>query len=281
LRASAERGWRPRAALIQNPPVRAPIFQLDAFTTRRFAGNPAAVVLLERYPDDAVLQAVAAENNLAETAFLVRDGDDYRLRWFTPAVEVPLCGHATLASSAVVMERLEPGRRRVVFHTASGALAVDRTGTGYAMDFPARFPAPVEAPEGLAAILGTHPVEVLADAFNYLVVLDGAQAVRALSPDIMAIARLDRSGLIVTAAGDAPHDFTSRYFAPAKGIPEDPVTGGAHCALAPYWAVRLGRNGLRAWQASRRGGEIGCRVVDDRVRLEGSCVFYLQGEVDI
>jgi PhzF family phenazine biosynthesis protein len=260
--------------------MRAPIFQLDAFATRRFAGNPAAVVLLDAYPEDAVLQAIAAENNLAETAFLVRDGEDYRLRWFTPAVEVPLCGHATLASSAVVMERLEPGRRRVVFHTASGALAVDRTGAGYAMDFPARFPAPMEAPAGLAAIVGAEPVEVLADAFNYLVVLDGARAVRELSPDIMAIARLDRGGLIVTAPGDAPHDFTSRYFAPAKGIPEDPVTGGAHCALAPYWAARLGKTDLRAWQASQRGGEIACRVEAGRVRLEGGCVFYLQGEIE-
>jgi PhzF family phenazine biosynthesis protein len=261
--------------------MQARIFQLDAFATRRFTGNPAAVVLLERYPDDAVLQAVAAENNLAETAFLVRDGDDYRLRWFTPAVEVPLCGHATLASSAVVMERLEPERRRVVFHTASGALTVDRTGTGYAMDFPQRLSATVQAPAELATILGAMPIEVLADAFNYLAVLDSAQAVRDLSPDIAGIARLDRSGLIVTAAGDPPYDFTSRYFAPAKGIPEDPVTGGAHCALAPYWAVRLGKSDLRAWQASKRGGEIVCRVAGDRIRLEGSCVFYLQGEVDI
>lgn len=261
--------------------MRAPIFQLDAFTTRRFAGNPAAVVLLDAYADDAVLQAVAAENNLAETAFLVRAGGDYRLRWFTPAVEVPLCGHATLASSAVVMERLEPGRQRVVFHTASGALTVDRTGTGYAMDFPARFSRPVQAPDGLAAILGATPVDVQADAFNYLVVLDGARTVRALSPDIAAIARLDRSGLIVTAAGDAPYDFTSRYFAPAKGIPEDPVTGGAHCALAPYWAARLGKTDLRAWQASQRGGDIACRLAGDRVRLAGGCVFYLQGEIEI
>jgi PhzF family phenazine biosynthesis protein len=261
--------------------MRAPIFQLDAFTTRRFAGNPAAVVILDRYPDGALLQAVAAENNLAETAFLVRDGSDYRLRWFTPAVEVPLCGHATLASSAVVMERLEPGRQCVVFHTASGALTVERTDAGYAMDFPARFSSPVEAPEGLAAILGATPVEVLADAFNYLVLLDDARAVRELSPDIAAIARLDRSGLIVTAAGDAPHDFTSRYFAPAKGIPEDPVTGGAHCALAPYWAARLGKADLVAWQASKRGGGIACRLAGDRVRLEGGCVFYLEGEVEI
>lgn len=261
--------------------MRAPIFQVDAFAARRFAGNPAAVVLLRRYPDDAVLQAIAAENNLAETAFLVRDGDDYRLRWFTPIVEMPLCGHATLASSAVVMERMEPERRRVVFHTASGALTVDRTEAGYAMDFPARRSQAVPAPPGLAAILGAEPLEVMADDFNYLVLLDSAQAVRELSPDIAGIARLDRSGLIVTAAGEAPFDFTSRYFAPAKGIPEDPVTGGAHCALTPFWAERLGKTAFRAWQASPRGGELGCRLDGDRVELRGTCVFYLEGEIEI
>lgn len=183
--------------------MRTPIFQLDAFTTRRFAGNPAAVVRLGRFLPDAELQAVAAENNLSETAFLVPEGGEggnYRLRWFTPAAEVPLCGHATLASAAVVMERLEPGRRRVVFHTASGPLTVERT-------------------------------------------------------DV------------------------SRYFAPAKGIPEDPVTGAAHCMLAPYWARRLGKTEFRAFQASRRGGEVLCRLAGDRVELEGSCVFYLEGEV--
>jgi PhzF family phenazine biosynthesis protein len=261
--------------------MRAPIFQLDAFASRRFAGNPAAVVLLDRYLDDAVLQSIAAENNLAETAFLVPDGGDYRLRWFTPAVEVPLCGHATLATSAVVMERLEPARRRVVFHTASGPLTVQRTDAGYAMDFPARHARRVAAPPGLAAILGAAPIEVFADDFNYLVLLASAQAVRELSPDIAGIARLDRSGLIVTAAGDAPFDFTSRYFAPAKGIPEDPVTGGAHCALTPYWAKRLGKNEFRAWQASRRGGELDCRLAGERVELRGACVFYLEGHIDV
>lgn len=261
--------------------VRTPIFQIDAFTTRRFAGNPAAVMPMDRFLEDAALQAIAAENNLAETAFLVPEGSGYRLRWFTPATEVPLCGHATLASAAVVMERLEPGRRRVVFQSASGPLAVRRTDAGYVMDFPARLSKPVAAPPGLAEALGVVPLEVVADAFNYLALLESAQAVRELAPDIAAIARLDRSGLIVTAPGDNGFDFVSRYFAPAKGIPEDPVTGGAHCALAPYWAGRLHKTAFRAFQASQRGGEVTCRLVGDRVELEGSCVFYLEGMAEI
>jgi len=261
--------------------MRTPIFQIDAFTTRRFAGNPAAVIPMDRFLDDTTLQAIAAENNLAETAFLVPEGRDYRLRWFTPTVEVPLCGHATLASAAAVMERLEPGRGKVIFHTASGALTVKRINGGYAMDFPVRPSEPVATPPGLAEALGVVPVEVLSDAFNYIVLLESAQLVRDLAPDIAAIARMDRSGLVVTAPGDETYDFVSRYFAPAKGIPEDPVTGGAHCALAPYWAKRLGKTALRAYQASRRGGEITCRLAGDRVELEGSCVFYLEGEVEI
>ena len=261
--------------------MRTPIFQLDAFTSRRFAGNPAAVMPLNAFLGDDVLQAIAAENNLAETAFLVPEGGDYRLRWFTPTTEVPLCGHATLASAAVVMERLEPGRRQVVFHSASGPLTVRRTATGYVMDFPARPSQPVPAPPGLAAALGAVPAEVVVDAFNYLVLLASAREVRGLTPDIAAIARIDRSGVIVTAPGDESYDFVSRYFAPAKGIPEDPVTGGAHCALAPYWAARLGKTEFRAFQASKRGGEVVCRLAGNRVELEGSCVFYLEGEAEV
>ena len=261
--------------------MRTPIFQIDAFTTRRFAGNPAAVMLMERFPEDPVMQAVAAENNLSETAFLVPDGGDYRLRWFTPAIEVPLCGHATLATAAVVMERLEPGRSNVVFHSASGPLTVKRAGTRYVMDFPVRQSGPVSPPPGLAEALGTVPIEVFANAFNYMALLESAQVLRALAPDMAALSRMDRSGIIVTAPGDGIYDFVSRYFAPAKGIPEDPVTGAAHCMLAPYWARRLDKTAFSAFQASRRGGEIICRLVRDRVELEGACVFYLEGEVEI
>jgi PhzF family phenazine biosynthesis protein len=261
--------------------MRTPIFQIDAFTNRRFAGNPAAVMPMASFPADAVLQAIAAENNLAETAFLVPEGGDYRLRWFTPMIEVPLCGHATLASAAVVMERLEPGRCRVVFHSASGPLTVKRADAGYVMDFPARPSEPVSAPPELAAALGIVPVEVMVNAFNYMALFESAQVVRELAPDMAVLARMDRPGVIVTASGDGIYDFVSRYFAPAKGIPEDPVTGVAHCMLAPYWAKRLGKNAFRAFQASRRGGEIICRLAGVRVELEGTCVFYLEGEAEI
>jgi len=194
---------------------------------------------------------------------------------------VPLCGHATLASAAVVMERLEPGRSSVVFHSASGPLTVNRSNAGYVMNFPARPSELVSIPPGLAEALGIVSVEVFSNAFNYLALLDSVQALRDLAPDMAALARMDRPGVIVTAQGDATYDFVSRYFAPAKGIPEDPVTGAAHCMLAPYWAKRLGKTEFRAFQASRRGGEIICRVAGDRVELEGACVFYLEGTVEI
>ena len=258
-----------------------PIYQVDAFANRLFGGNPAAVVVFDAFPDDALLYAIAAENNLAETAFLVPHAGQYHLRWFTPLVEVPLCGHATLASAAVVMERLEPGRVDVVFHTASGALPVRRATTGYVLDFPARKPELVAPPAGLTAALGCAVLEVLDDGFAYTAVLADARTVRELAPDIDAIARLARPGLAVTAPGDGPYDCVSRYFAPAKGVPEDPVTGSVHCALAPYWGARLGKTALRAFQASRRGGELRCRLVGDRVELEGGCVFYLEGRITV
>lgn len=260
--------------------LRAPLFQVDAFTTRRFAGNPAAVVLVDDFPEDTVMQAIAAENNLAETAFLRPEGGDYRLRWFTPCVEVPLCGHATLASAAVVMERLAPGRTRVIFHSASGPLTVTRTAQGYLMNFPARWSEPVRTPPGLSEALGALPLEVRANEFNYMARLESARVVRELAPDMMAIARLDRGGVIVTAPGDEHYDFVSRYFAPAKGIPEDPVTGGAHCMLTPYWADQLRKVEFQAYQASQRGGEMLCRLAGDRVEMEGACVFYLEGAVE-
>jgi PhzF family phenazine biosynthesis protein len=257
------------------------IFQVDAFAAKRFAGNPAAVMLMDRFPPDGVLQAIADENNLAETAFLVPDRGDYRLRWFTPRVEVPLCGHATLASAAVVMERLEIGRREVTFYSASGPLPVSRTDTGYVLDFPTRPSVPVTAPIGLARALGAEPIAVYGNAFNYMAILKDEATVRGLIPDFAAIAACDRPGVIVTARGAAPYDCVSRYFAPAKGIAEDPVTGAAHTMLGPYWAGELGKNDLRAFQASRRGGEIRCRLAGERILLEGSCVFYLEGTAEV
>jgi predicted PhzF superfamily epimerase YddE/YHI9 len=261
--------------------MRTPIYYVDAFTNRRFAGNPAAVMPLQTFLPDETLQAIAAENNLSETAFLVPDHDNYRLRWFTPLVEVPLCGHATLASAAVVMERLEPGRHHVVFHSHSGPLTVKRNGTGYVMDFPVRASDRVSVPPELPRALGAVPSEVFVNQFNYMAVLEDEKAVLTLAPDMALLARIGRPGVIVTAVGHSGFDFVSRYFAPAKGIPEDPVTGAAHCMLAPYWAKRLEKNELRAFQASRRGGEIICRMIRNRLELQGNCVFYLQGEVEI
>ena len=261
--------------------MRTPIFQVDAFTSRRFGGNPAAVMPMQHFPADALLQAIAAENNLSETAFLVPSDGDYRLRWFTPVVEVPLCGHATLASAAVVMNVLEPGRERVVFHSASGPLMVRRDGMHYVMSFPARPSVPCITPAGLAEALGVEPVEVRVNEFNYMALLESETVLRKLAPDMMALARMGRPGVIVTARSDGEHDFVSRYFAPAKGIPEDPVTGAAHCMLAPYWAGQLGKQEFRAYQASKRGGEVGCRVDGDRVELRGECVFYMKGEVEV
>jgi PhzF family phenazine biosynthesis protein len=261
--------------------MRTPIFQIDAFTNRRFAGNPAAVMPMDSFPADTVLQAIAAENNLAETAFLVPNSGDYRLRWFTPTTEVPLCGHATLASAAVVMERLEPQRRHVVFQSASGPLTVSRTDAGYVMNFPARGAELVATPPELIEALGAAPVEVLTNSRDYLALMASAAVLRTLAPDMAAIARIERSGVIVTAQGDEGFDFISRYFAPAIGVPEDPVTGAVHCMLTPYWAKRLNKTAFRAFQASRRGGEIICRLVGDRVELQGTVVFYLEGHAEI
>jgi PhzF family phenazine biosynthesis protein len=236
---------------------------------------------MERFPPDAVLQALAAENNLSETAFLVRDGTDYRLRWFTPATEVPLCGHATLASAAVVMERLAPERGEVVFHSASGPLTVRRRDARYIMDFPARPSQAIPTPPAFTSALGVTPLEVHVNTSNYLALVESADVLQALTPDMAATAQLDRPGIIVTAPGEGDYDFFSRYFAPAKGIPEDPVTGSAHCMLAPYWAPRLQRTAFRAFQASPRGGEVTCQLKGERVELEGTCVFYLEGTVEI
>jgi PhzF family phenazine biosynthesis protein len=261
--------------------MRTRIYQVDAFTSRRFAGNPAAVMPMNSFLSDEVMLAIAAENNLSETAFLVPEGSDYRLRWFTPQVEVPLCGHATLASAAVVMERLEPERNSVIFHSASGRLTVRRSGTAYVMDFPARPSQEIPTPARLVEALGAVPLQVFVNQFNYMAILESAEVVRRLAPDMASVVQMDRPGVIVTGPGDGAYDFTSRYFAPRKGIAEDPVTGAAHCMLAPYWTERLGKTTLRAFQASRRGGEMVCRVAGDRVELEGCCVFYLEGEVEI
>ena len=258
------------------------MFQVDAFSDRPFAGNPAAVCPLETWPGDDLMQAVAAENNLSETAFLVPEGSDYGIRWFTPAAEVDLCGHATLASAHVVLGYMEPSREGVRFRTRrSGDLEVRRGPDGdLVMDFPALPPAPVEEPPELEAALGAAPQEVLA-ASDYVVVLGSEDEVRGLEPDMRTLARLDRRGVAVTARGAGDVDFVSRFFAPAVGVPEDPVTGSAHCELAPLWAERLGRTRLTAHQLSKRGGEVRCEVRGDRVELAGKAVLYLEGTIRV
>ncbi len=261
--------------------MRAQIYQLDAFTAHRFAGNPASVVVLPHFLDDTTLQAIASENNVAETAFIVAGGDEYHLRWFTPLMEVPLCGHATLASAAVVMERLQPARNHVTFHSASGPLAVKRKANAYVMDFPSRQPRPITPPFLLLEALRILPMETYDDAFNYLIRFDDENKVRQLRPDMSLLNKLERSGVVVTARGSGRYDFVSRYFAPQKGIPEDPVTGGAHCGLTPFWSSRLNKKEFIAYQASARGGELRCRLAGDRVHLEGECAFYMAGEIEI
>jgi len=255
-----------------------PLYQIDAFTDTLFAGNPAAVCLLERWLDDATLQAIAAENNLSETAFLVAEGEAYGLRWFTPTVEVELCGHATLASGFLLLEELTPERDQVAFETLSGRLTVRRAGDRLEMDFPAQPAVPATAPEALLPALGLDRAEVLETAGNYLVVVDSAAAARAIRPDFAILAGLAK-GVIVSGPGDAGFDCVSRYFAAPFGIDEDPVTGSAHCVIAPYWAARLATDEITAFQASARGGVVRCRVAGDRVLLGGNCAFYLAGEI--
>jgi PhzF family phenazine biosynthesis protein len=258
-----------------------PLFQVDAFTDRPFAGNPAAVCLLERPADEGWMQQVAAEMNLSETAFLSPEDGGHRLRWFTPAVEVPLCGHATLASAHVLWEsgRLRPDEP-ARFHTASGLLTAVRADDGIRMDFPARPVEAAEPPPDLLRALAVTPEEVGRNGLDYLVRLGTEAAVRALRPDVALLARLPVRGVIVTARADTPgYDFVSRFFAPAGGIAEDPVTGSAHCALGPFWRDRLGEDTFRAYQASPRGGTVGVRVRGERVDLSGEAVTVFRGEL--
>lgn len=261
--------------------MRLPIYQVDAFTDRVFAGNPAAVVPLESWLSDAQMLAIAAENNLAETAFFIRNGEEFELRWFTPAVEVDLCGHATLATAFVISTILEPGRERMNFATRqAGTLTVTRDGDRYTLDFPNRPAKPAERvdPNLLAALGGPAPAAVLSGR-DYLVVYESADAVRALAPDMALLSKLDLFAVCVTAPGENGVDFVSRLFAPAQGIPEDPVTGSTHCMLTPYWAERLGKTVLTARQVSARGGDLLCELAGDRVRIGGQAVLYLEGSI--
>jgi len=254
-------------------------YQVDAFATRPFSGNPAAVCPLDGWLDDATLQAIAEENNLSETAFFVASGDAFALRWFTPVKEVDLCGHATLATAHVIFDVLGYPERTITFETRSGKLFVEKAEGVLRMDFPACPPSHLACPDLLAKGLGQCPVEVLA-ADDYVAVFDNEATVLAITPNHALLSQLDLRGVIVTAPGtDA--DFVSRFFAPKYGIPEDPVTGSAHCELAPYWASRLGKHILNARQVSRRGGKITCELMGERVLLSGSAVVFMEGEINI
>ena len=261
-----------------------PFFHVDAFASERFKGNPAGVCLLGKALPDAVMQSIAAENNLPETAFVLRGREHLELRWFTPAVEVDLCGHATLAAAHVLFAhtRAPSGASvaRIEFQSKSGPLAVERDGELLVLDFPSRPAAACEAPEALVRGLGSAPLEVLGSR-DYLCVYAREEDVASLRPDMSLLAGLDRFGVIATAPGSGAVDFVSRFFAPGEGIPEDPVTGSAHCTLIPYWAKRLGKTKLSARQVSARGGELACELAGDRVRIGGRAVTYLRGEIEI
>jgi PhzF family phenazine biosynthesis protein len=265
--------------------MRIPLYQVDAFSQHPFGGNPAAVCPLERWLEDALMQSIAAENNLAETAFFApagpKDGGaDFGLRWFTPTLEIDLCGHATLASAHVIFTRLEPARARVSFSTRSGRLEVVRDGDRLAMDFPARPPEPHSGIDAAAAALGARPAEFRA-ARDGFAVFEREEDVARLKPDFAKLAALDFFALIATAPGKPGSgvDFVSRFFAPKAGVPEDPVTGSAHCSLIPYWAQRLGKSKLFARQISPRGGDIWCEDRGARVVIAGHCVEVIEGAI--
>ncbi|MCK0152914.1 PhzF family phenazine biosynthesis protein [Alcanivorax sp. S6407] len=253
------------------------LYQVDAFTSSLFGGNPAAVVPLDEWLDDSLLQNIALENNLSETAFIVPDEQGYALRWFTPTVEVDLCGHATLAAAWVVFNALGFPGERVRFSSASGPLFVSRDGNRLTMDFPARPGKPIVDLQPLQTALGVE-ISAALQSRDTLVVLDSAEQVREFQPDLHAIAQLDTFAVMITARGE-DCDFVSRFFAPAKGVPEDPVTGSAHCTLVPYWAEQLGKTQLHARQVSARGGELFCSLDGDRVSLSGEARCYLKGEI--
>lgn len=254
-------------------------YEVAAFTSKLFGGNPAGVCLLANWLPDATLQSIAAENNLSETAFLVPRGADYDLRWFTPELEIDLCGHATLASAFVLFSEAGFQGNSIRFHSKSGVLGVSREGEILELDFPSRPAQPCTAPDALIRGLGKAPAQVLKSR-DYFAVFASEADVRALKPDFTLLASVDALGIIVTAPG-GDSDFVSRFFAPSAGVPEDPVTGSAHCTLIPYWAERLAKTELFARQVSKRGGELYCRIAGDRVRIGGKAVLFLRGGIEV
>lgn len=255
------------------------MYQVDAFAERLFEGNPAAVVPLDHWLPDSLLQAIALENNLSETAFFVAEDGGYRLRWFTPEAEVDLCGHATLASAHVLFEHLDHPGEAVRFQSNSGELRVLRSAQGLTLDFPAIIPKPMGMMVEIVEGLGAEPTALLG-APDYIAVFDSEDQIRALRPDFAILRRLDRRGVLATAPGDEV-DFVSRCFFPRLQVDEDPVTGSAHCKLVPYWAQRLGKKALIARQLSRRGGTLRCELAGKRVLLTGRAVDYLKGMIQL
>jgi len=252
---------------------------VDAFSTQPFHGNPAAVIPLESWLPDNLLQSMAFEHNLAETAYFVPTPDGYDIRWFTPKTEVDLCGHATLASGFVIEQFIDPLANSITFQSKSGPLGVDITDGVYTLDFPSRPPTATSPDEHLLAGLNLPPKQILA-ARDYFAIYETAAEVRALAPDMQSLSRIHRFAVIATAPGDEPGiDFVSRFFAPAQGVPEDPVTGSAHSTLIPYWAGRLGKSELRAKQVSERGGDLYCALAGDRVKIGGHAVLYSKNEI--
>jgi predicted PhzF superfamily epimerase YddE/YHI9 len=259
--------------------MRIPLHQIDAFTTEPFKGNPAAVCPLQAWLPDPVMQAIAAENNLAETAFLVEEAAGWRIRWFTPGCEIDLCGHATLASAFLLFSELRPGLDAVAFQSRSGPLGVRRDGARLVLDFPSRPPRMVDGIPGLIEGLRATPRE-FGVSRDMVAVFESEAEVRALEPDMGLLGALETVGVIATAPASTPGvDFVSRFFAPSAdvGVPEDPVTGSAHCTLIPFWAERLGKQALKALQVSRRGGELWCELKGGRVDIGGHCVKVLEG----
>ena len=265
--------------------MKLPLYWIDAFTDKTFHGNPAAVVPLAAWPEAALMQQIAFENGLAETAFFVRTGPDRcHLRWFTPELEMDLCGHATLASAFAIFTELGQAGDRIVFDSRSGPLTVTRQGGRLELDFPVRPPEVLPAtkiPPTLLAGLGGPPPQWIGKSRDYFCVYPDEDAVRALRPDFAALNQIDVIGIIVTAPGRDGVDFVSRFFAPNCGVPEDPVTGSSHCTLIPYWAQRLGKTRLQARQISVRGGELFCELRGDRVGIAGHGVLYLRGEIEV
>ncbi|HVT02115.1 MAG TPA: PhzF family phenazine biosynthesis protein [Thermoanaerobaculia bacterium] len=257
-----------------------PLFQVDAFTSQPFKGNPAAVCLMDGSREDGWMRDVAAEMNLSETAFLLPRSDGYELRWFTPTVEVALCGHATLASAHVLWETgLLRSAEQARFHTKSGLLTADRREEWIELDLPVKREVQSDPPPDLLEALGCKATYVGKNQFDYLVEVADESSLRALRPDHKRLSSLGVRGVIVTSRGSQGFDFVSRFFAPGSGIDEDPVTGSAHCCLGPYWEAKLGKSEFRAFQASERGGEILVRVEGDRVKLSGKAVTVLRGEL--